>query len=101
MEDTTTTNTSATASTDADADADADAALDTAAAVATFNETLRLIQPQLRIRLVYLDDDIILIDKPCNLRSVPGNLYPPSQTPDRKRLHPNNETSTRMTSQQA
>lgn len=44
-------------------------------------ERLALIEPELRIRLIFLDHDIAVVDKPCNLRSVPGHLHPqPSST---------------------
>jgi len=36
-------------------------------------QKLRHIPPQKRIRVVYLDPTIVVINKPGNLRSVPGN----------------------------
>jgi hypothetical protein len=32
----------------------------------------------LTIRILYSDDDIVVIDKPCDLRSVPGHASPPA-----------------------
>ena len=36
-----------------------------------------IIPSQLAIRILYSDDDIVVIDKPCDLRSVPGHANPP------------------------
>ncbi|KAL7524434.1 hypothetical protein ACHAXR_000569, partial [Thalassiosira sp. AJA248-18] len=30
------------------------------------------------VRVLYSDDDIVVIEKPCDLRSVPGHANPPS-----------------------
>ena len=38
---------------------------------------LSSIPAHLAIRILYSDDDIVVIDKPCDLRSVPGNANPP------------------------
>ncbi len=39
--------------------------------------TLSNIPSHLRIRILYSDDDVVVIDKPCDLRSVPGHANPP------------------------
>jgi hypothetical protein len=38
---------------------------------------LSSIPAHLAIRILYSDHDIVVIDKPCDLRSVPGNANPP------------------------
>lgn len=48
------------------------------------------IQNHLRIRLLYEDNDCIVIDKPRNLRSVPGHAHPP---PSNKRKRDNADTT--------
>ena len=40
-------------------------------------ERFAQIPPELRIQILHDDDDIVVIHKPCNLRSVPGNAHPP------------------------
>ena len=42
---------------------------------------LEHVPEHLRIEIVYQDEDIIVVHKPCNLRSVPGNAEPPPPTP--------------------
>ncbi len=56
----------------------------------------------LRIKIIYKDDNIIVIDKPCNLRSVPGHANPPPSpsvvnSTARAKSHKEN----RLTSQEA
>ena len=82
----------------------------------SLEDCLAEIEPQLRIRVIHLDEDIIVIDKPCNLRSVPGHLHPrPSSSeehprPSQKRPHAatqeaaaltSSSNAARMTAQQA
>mmetsp|Transcript_31819 Transcript_31819/g.66883 ORF Transcript_31819/g.66883 Transcript_31819/m.66883 type:complete len:463 (+) Transcript_31819:25-1413(+) len=40
---------------------------------------------QLTIRILYSDSDLVVVDKPCNLRSVPGHANPPPQEKERPR----------------
>jgi 23S rRNA-/tRNA-specific pseudouridylate synthase len=54
------------------------------------SEALSSIAENLRIRVIYHDHDIVVIDKPCNLRSVPGFATKKSSTnPDDDRLESN------------
>jgi hypothetical protein len=46
----------------------------------------------LRIRILYEDKDCIVIDKPRNLRSVPGHAHPPPSN-KRKRDHTDQDTA--------
>jgi hypothetical protein len=39
----------------------------------------------LRIQVLHVDPDILVISKPCNLRSVPGHAKPPPTSAKRKR----------------
>jgi hypothetical protein len=50
-----------------------------------FPERLSRIPQHLRIRILYSDDDVVVIDKPGNLRSVPGHANKPPPTHKRKR----------------
>eukprot|EP00978_Attheya_sp_CCMP212_P048159 scaffold479774_cov55-Attheya_sp.AAC.2 len=43
------------------------------------------IPSHLRIQVLHVDPDIIVISKPCNLRSVPGHAKPPPTSAKRKR----------------
>lgn len=58
-------------------------------------ERLRNIPKFLRIKVQYEDEAIIVVDKPCNLRSVPGHANPPPAS------HASNEKERRMTAQEA
>lgn len=49
------------------------------------DDGLAHIAPPLRIDLVYQDEAIIVVHKPCNLRSVPGNAEPPPSSTTGKR----------------
>ena len=54
------------------------------------------IPPTLRIEVVHQDESILVVYKPCNLRSVPGNAEPPSlpQTGKRKARDDDDDTPT-------
>lgn len=53
---------------------------------------LSWVPSHLRIRLIHVDKDIIVIDKPCNLRSVTGHAHPPSDA-DGPRKRPRSHQS--------
>lgn len=56
----------------------------------------------LTIRVLHSDDDIVVIDKPCDLRSVPGHANPPPPEKERPRSNTDSEpTSHRRTAQEA
>ena len=77
------------------------------------------IPPHLAIDVLYADDSVVVIDKPCHLRSVPGHANPPPTLGKRKRSRddsaaaaaatgtrvgpniPKNELSNRQTAQEA
>jgi tRNA pseudouridine32 synthase/23S rRNA pseudouridine746 synthase len=76
------------------------------------SDALSYIAENLRIRVLYHDHDIVVIEKPCNLRSVPGFTTKKSSTnPDpclesnqRKRPHPEGKDPSigeRLTASQA
>ena len=46
------------------------------------NDILSHVPKELRIQLLYIDDDIIVLNKPCNLRSVPGHAIPSNDDND-------------------
>ena len=43
------------------------------------------VPPHLRIRILHSDEDVVVLDKPCDLRSVPGHKYPPPPQKRRRR----------------
>jgi hypothetical protein len=56
----------------------------------------------LTIRVLHSDDDIVVIDKPCDLRSVPGHANPPPQEEETPRSNIEGESlSHRRTAQEA
>jgi hypothetical protein len=56
----------------------------------------------LTIRVLHSDDDIVVIDKPCDLRSVPGHANPPPQEEETPRSNIDSESmSHRRTAQEA
>jgi 23S rRNA-/tRNA-specific pseudouridylate synthase len=65
------------------------------------------IPPRLRIQIIYQDDDIIVVTKPCGLRSVPGNadaednVLKSSLDRKRPRSPTSREQQQRLTAQQA
>ena len=61
-----------------------------------------VIPPHLTIRVIYSDDEIVVIDKPCDLRSVPGHANPPPPEKEGPRSNSDSEqTSHRRTAQEA
>ena len=61
-----------------------------------------VIPPRLTIRILYSDDEIVVVDKPCDLRSVPGHANPPPPEKEGPRSNSDSEqTSHRMTAQEA
>jgi hypothetical protein len=61
-----------------------------------------VIPPHLTIRILYSDDEIVVIDKPCDLRSVPGHANPPPPEKEGPRSNSDSEqTSHRRTAQEA
>ena len=68
----------------------------------SFAERLSQIPAHLKIRVVHDDAVFVVIDKPCNLRSVPGHANPPPYPTNRKRPRsPNGNVSERRTGQEA
>lgn len=59
-------------------------------------ERLENIPERLRIRILHEDEDIIVIDKPAMLRSVPGHANPPPTSSDDA-----DQASPRLTAQEA
>ncbi|KAL7550422.1 hypothetical protein ACHAWF_013662 [Thalassiosira exigua] len=56
------------------------------------------------IRVLYVDDDIVVVDKPCDLRAVPGHANPPPDEVRGDRIDGGGGTgkqSNRMTAQEA
>jgi hypothetical protein len=67
-----------------------------------FAKRLSQIPTHLQIRVLHADADVVVIDKPCNLRSVPGHANPPPQPTNRKRSRsPNGDVPERRTGQEA
>ena len=67
----------------------------------TLNETrLSHVPAHLRIQVLYKDESVVVIDKPCNLRSVPGHA---TSSPPRasKRARVSSNESHRTTAQEA
>ena len=63
-------------------------------------ERLTGIKPELRIRLIFLDSGIAVIEKPSLLRSVPGHLHPlplPSSNNHRTTYSATTDDSSRTT----
>lgn len=52
------------------------------------------ISPELQIELLFVDDDIIVIHKPCNLRSVPGHANPPPDSTKKPDMKAESESKT-------
>jgi hypothetical protein len=53
------------------------------------------IPDHLRIKVLYGDEAVVVIDKPCNLRSVPGHASPPPEpTQDSHEMEHNSHRST-------
>ena len=52
------------------------------------NDILSHVPKELRIQLLYIDDDIIVLNKPCNLRSVPGHATVSNDNDDEEEEHP-------------
>ena len=48
--------------------------------------TLPNVPARLTISILYSDDDIVVIDKPCDLRSVPGHANPPPPRSNSKKI---------------
>ena len=46
-----------------------------------YSERVSKIPTHLRIRILFDDEDVVVIDKPCNLRSVPGHATNPPSLP--------------------
>jgi hypothetical protein len=75
---------------------------ETSSSETSFAERLSQIPAHLKIRVVHDDAVFVVIDKPCNLRSVPGHANPPPHPTNRKRPRfPNEEVPERRTGQEA
>eukprot|EP00977_Amphora_coffeiformis_P006351 scaffold1353_cov161-Amphora_coffeaeformis.AAC.23 len=55
------------------------------------------IPPALRIEIVYEDDVILVVNKPCNLRSVPGHADPPPTTTGKRKERGSDDDDTTTT----
>ena len=55
------------------------------------------IPPHLAIDVLYADDSVVVIDKPCHLRSVPGHANPPPTLGKRKRSRDDSAAATAAT----
>lgn len=62
------------------------------------HHTMENVPDHLRIKVIYKDEAIVLIDKPCNLRSVPGHANPPPTAAHLTRA--NSEKENRFTCQE-
>ena len=57
------------------------------------NDRLADIEPNLKIKVLFADNDLVIVEKPCNLRSVPGHAYSPTEKATRKRPRPEQDRS--------
>ena len=61
--------------------------------MAEYAERVSKIPEHLRIRVLFEDEDIVIVDKPSGLRSVPGNANPPPTGTERSRKRPYSDVS--------